>query len=76
MYCSHCRACGTQVAGNTPFAQLSKHFKRESIKIHCQSAKHRKCRDKCLAQRNKGPIVSAFQRQHANQANQLEELKI
>lgn len=42
MHCVHCKACGTEVAGNTAFITESTHFKCESL-IKQESVKHKKC---------------------------------
>lgn len=65
MHCVHCKACGTEIAGNSAFATESTHFKRESLTKHGDSAKHKKSRDKCVATKNSGSIGQAFIRQHA-----------
>ena len=32
MYCEYCKACGPEIVGNSAFATMSTHFKRESLK--------------------------------------------
>ncbi|XP_048852727.1 zinc finger protein 862-like isoform X1 [Brienomyrus brachyistius] len=79
MHCIHCKTCGTEFAGNTAFATESTHFKRESLVKHGESAKHKKCRDKCVAKTSvsSGSIVKAFNRQDtASRSAQLAELNV
>ncbi len=79
MHCVHCKACGTEFAGNTAFALESTHFKRESLVKHGESAKHKKCRDKCVANKSgsSGSIIKAFNRQDAaGRSTQLAELNV
>ena len=71
MYCGYCKACGPEIVGNSAFATMSTHFKRESLKKHCHSSIHKKCRDKYVV----SVIDQAFQRQYdINQSVQEAEL--
>ena len=74
MYCEYCKACGLEIVGNSTFATMSTHFKRESLKKHCHSSIYKKCRDKCVVSVNSGLIDQAFQRQYDNQSVQEAEL--
>ena len=46
MYCEYCNTCGSEIVGTSAFATMSTHFKHESLKKHCHSSMHKKCRDK------------------------------
>ena len=46
MYCEYCKACDPEIVGNSAFATMSTHFKRESLKKYCHSSIHKKYRDK------------------------------
>ena len=59
MYCENCNACGTEIVGNSAFATMSTYFKRESLKKHCHSSIHKKCRDKYVVFVNPGLIDRA-----------------
>ncbi len=52
----------------TAFYTESTHFKRESLVKHRESAKHKKCRDKCVAKcpGSSDSIVKAFYRHDAH----------
>ena len=50
MHCEICRNAGSKLAGNTDFVAGSKNFKRENIRIHENSGRHRKCCDTAIAQ--------------------------
>ncbi len=56
---AQCIAFTGEFAGNTAFALESTHFKHENLVKHGESAKHKKCRDKCVAKKS-GSIIKAF----------------
>ncbi len=69
MHCALCTAFTLKPVGwslqVTAFATESTHFKLESLVKHVESAKHKKCRDKCVAKcsGSSGSIVKAFNHQ-------------
>lgn len=76
MHCMYCKECGPSIAGGSKLAIGSTHFKRESLKLHGDSTKHKNCRDKCIS-RTAAPIKSAFQRQDAaNRSTEEDEMVI
>ena len=52
MHCEICRNAGSKLAGNTDFVAGSENFKRENVRIHGNSGRHRKCRDTAIAQQH------------------------
>ncbi len=74
MHCALCTAFTLKPVGRslqvtlTAFATESTHFKLESLVKHGECAKHKKCRDKCVAKcsGSSGSIVKAFNCQDAH----------
>lgn len=76
MHCVYCKFCGPSIAGLSKFVTASKQFKHESLKLHNESMKHAKCRDRYIS-RDAAALPTAFRRQDlANRASEESELII
>uniref|UniRef100_A0A3B1J4P0 TTF-type domain-containing protein n=1 Tax=Astyanax mexicanus TaxID=7994 RepID=A0A3B1J4P0_ASTMX len=79
MYCEFCSKASRDIAGNTDFVTGTNHFKKETVKKHGDSRKHKNARDWFIAKRapTETPLARAVTRACDKTAEkEIKELKM